>query len=155
MMLYHLLYSAPIGLMVIKSNGSAIVEIDHVNGEHSFSNGASSSDALCNEAKKQLDEYFNRQRTQFDLPLAPKGTEFQELTWATLTHIPFGETISYGEQAKRMDKPKAVRAVGAANGKNPISIVIPCHRVIGANGKLTGYAGGLNRKEWLLEFERS
>ncbi|MFA0411948.1 methylated-DNA--[protein]-cysteine S-methyltransferase, partial [Vibrio splendidus] len=102
---------------------------------------------------KQLDEYFAGKRTSFDLPLKPQGTDFQLKAWVALTTIPYGETISYGEQAKRMDNPKAVRAVGGANGKNPFSIVVPCHRVIGANGTLTGYTGGMNRKEWLLDFE--
>ncbi|CDU10756.1 Methylated-DNA--protein-cysteine methyltransferase [Vibrio coralliirubri] len=150
---YKQLYDAPIGKMIIVSNGVSIIEIDHINHEELIT---SNPDELCQLATKQLDEYFAAQRTEFDLPLtAIKGTDFQKAAWQALTSIPYGETISYGEQAKRMNNPKAVRAVGGANGKNPFSIVVPCHRVIGANGTLTGYTGGMNRKEWLLDFERS
>ncbi len=102
---------------------------------------------------KQLREYFAGKRADFDLPLAPEGTEFQRSVWRNLQDIPYGETISYGELAKRVGNPKASRAVGAANGQNPIPIVIPCHRVIGANGKLTGFGGGLPTKEALLALE--
>ncbi len=105
------------------------------------------------EAVRQLREYFNGSRTEFDLPLAPEGTPFQCAVWRQLQEIPYGETISYGELAKRVGNPKASRAVGAANGKNPIPIVIPCHRVIGSNGKLTGFGGGLPTKEALLALE--
>jgi methylated-DNA-[protein]-cysteine S-methyltransferase len=104
-------------------------------------------------AVKQLREYFAGRRAEFDLPLAPEGTEFQRTVWRNLQDIPYGETISYGELAKRVGNPKASRAVGAANGQNPIPIVIPCHRVIGANGKLTGFGGGLPTKEALLALE--
>ncbi|MFA0524556.1 methylated-DNA--[protein]-cysteine S-methyltransferase [Vibrio sp. 10N.222.52.C3] len=150
---YKMFYDAPIGKMIIVSNGVSLIEIDHVNHEELM---ISNPDDLCQLAAKQLDEYFAGHRIEFDLPLrAIKGTEFQKVAWQALTTIPYGETISYGEQAKRMDNPKAVRAVGGANGKNPFSIVVPCHRVIGANGTLTGYTGGMNRKEWLLDFERS
>lgn len=148
--IYKMFYDAPIGKMIIVSNGVSLIEIDHVNHEELMT---SNPDDLCQLATKQLDEYFAGKRTSFDLPLQPKGTDFQLKAWVALTTIPYGETISYGEQAKRMDKPKAVRAVGGANGKNPFSIVVPCHRVIGANGTLTGYTGGMNRKEWLLSFE--
>ncbi|PTP60914.1 methyltransferase [Vibrio splendidus] len=148
--IYKMFYDAPIGKMIIVSNGVSLIEIDHVNHEELTT---SNPDDLCQLATKQLDEYFAGKRTSFDLPLQPKGTDFQLKAWVALTTIPYGETISYGEQAKRMDKPKAVRAVGGANGKNPFSIVVPCHRVIGANGTLTGYTGGMNRKEWLLSFE--
>ena len=98
-------------------------------------------------------EYFSGRRTEFDLPLAPEGTEFQRTVWRHLQDIPYGQTISYGELAKRVGNPKASRAVGAANGCNPLPIVIPCHRVIGANGKLTGFGGGLPTKEMLLSLE--
>jgi methylated-DNA-[protein]-cysteine S-methyltransferase len=104
-------------------------------------------------ALRQLREYFAGKRIEFDLPLAPEGTEFQRNVWRRLQEIPYGETISYGELAKRIGNPKASRAVGAANGQNPIPIVIPCHRVIGANGKLTGFGGGLPTKEALLALE--
>jgi len=102
---------------------------------------------------KQLNSYFKGKRTEFDLPLRPVGTNFQERVWRALTSIGYGETVSYGDIANNINNPKAVRAVGAAIGKNPISIIIPCHRVIGSNGKLTGFAGGLSTKEFLLNLE--
>ena len=102
---------------------------------------------------EQLAEYFAKERRDFDLPLDPIGTDFQRLAWDALITIPYGEMRSYGQQAHAIGKPTAVRAVGAANGRNPLSIIVPCHRVIGASGKLTGYAGGLDRKRALLEHE--
>ena len=104
--------------------------------------------------KRQLREYFDGKRREFDLPLAPDGTGFQCRVWRELRRIPYGETISYGELARRIGKPTAARAVGAANGRNPLAIVVPCHRVIGADGTLTGYGGGLPVKEALLALER-
>ncbi|WP_256489776.1 methylated-DNA--[protein]-cysteine S-methyltransferase [Pleionea sp. CnH1-48] len=111
------------------------------------------STPLFAKVKQQLSEYFAQERTTFDIALDLKGTDFQQQVWAQLLTIPSGETSTYAQIAKTLDRPKAVRAVGAANGKNPISIIVPCHRVIGSNGKLTGYAGGLERKQWLLEHE--
>lgn len=105
------------------------------------------------QAVNQLTEYFAGQRRTFDLPLAAKGTTFQQHVWQLLRDIPYGQTASYSDIAQRLGKPKAVRAVGAANGRNPISIIVPCHRVIGADGSLTGYAGGLARKSQLLNLE--
>lgn len=102
---------------------------------------------------KQLGEYFSGERTHFELPIAAKGTLFQQQVWGALMKIPYGETWSYQDIANEIDNPKAVRAVGLANGKNPISIIVPCHRVIGKNGKLTGYAGGIEIKEKLLQLE--
>ncbi|MDJ0835770.1 MAG: methylated-DNA--[protein]-cysteine S-methyltransferase [Acidobacteriota bacterium] len=110
---------------------------------------------LIKRAKQQLCAYFNGELTRFDLPLKPQGTTFQRGVWEQLCKIPSGRTISYAELAEAVGKPTASRAVGAANGQNPISIVIPCHRVIGKNGKLTGYAGGLDVKAWLLDHEHS
>jgi methylated-DNA-[protein]-cysteine S-methyltransferase len=104
-------------------------------------------------AVRQLDEYFSGVRREFDLPLRLKGTEFQQRVWRSLTRIRYGETLSYGEQARRIGNPNASRAVGLANGRNPICIVVPCHRVIGADGSLTGFGGGLPRKRWLLAHE--
>lgn len=108
---------------------------------------------LTELAKKQLEEYLSRERTTFDLPLAPQGTDYQKLVWQKLQEIPFGETWSYLDLALAVGSEKHTRAVGLANGKNPIAIVIPCHRVIGSDGSLTGYAGGLDKKKWLLEHE--
>ncbi|HEY3381172.1 MAG TPA: methylated-DNA--[protein]-cysteine S-methyltransferase [Vicinamibacterales bacterium] len=106
------------------------------------------------EAIRQLEAYFAGSLREFTLPLAPEGTPFQQRVWRELLNIPYGDTISYGELARRIGNPNGSRAVGLANGSNPISIVIPCHRVIGSNGKLTGYGGGLKNKEWLLALER-
>ncbi len=105
-------------------------------------------------AVSQLAEYFDGHRTEFDVPLDPVGTEFQRAAWDTLRSIPYGTTVSYGEQAERMGDRRKARAVGAANGRNPISIVVPCHRVVGANGALTGFAGGTDTKAWLLAHEQ-
>jgi methylated-DNA-[protein]-cysteine S-methyltransferase len=106
-------------------------------------------------ARTQLGEYFAGERVEFDLSAAGAGTPFQRRVWAALARIPYGETISYGELARRVGRPGAARAVGMANGRNPISIVVPCHRVIGADGGLTGYGGGVQRKRFLLELEAS
>ncbi|WP_036266343.1 methylated-DNA--[protein]-cysteine S-methyltransferase [Methylobacterium sp. 10] len=111
-------------------------------------------DAAFAEARRQLSAYFDGRLTRFDLDLDPRGTPFQLAVWEELTRIPPGETISYGELARRIGRPSASRAVGAANGANPLPIVVPCHRVIGAAGSLTGFAGGLDTKRWLLALER-
>lgn len=112
------------------------------------------SQAVLTATVAQLEEYFAGQRRDFDVPLDAHGTEFQQAAWAALRTIPYGETVSYGEQARRMGDVRKARAVGAANGRNPISIVVPCHRVVGADGSLTGFAGGMEAKAWLLEHER-
>jgi methylated-DNA-[protein]-cysteine S-methyltransferase len=112
------------------------------------------SPAPFEQARQQLAEYFAGARQNFDIPVLPAGTAFQQRVWQQLLRIPFGTTISYAELARRIGMPNASRAVGNANGRNPISIIIPCHRVIGANGRLTGYAGGLDNKRWLLDRER-
>jgi|HubBroStandDraft_6_1064221.scaffolds.fasta_scaffold360795_2 methylated-DNA-[protein]-cysteine S-methyltransferase len=106
------------------------------------------------EVARQIEEFFAGKRQAFDFPLAPKGTEFQKRVWAELLKIPFGETISYGELARRIGNPAASRAVGRANATNPISLIVPCHRVIGTNGKLTGYGGGIDLKDKLITWER-
>jgi methylated-DNA-[protein]-cysteine S-methyltransferase len=110
---------------------------------------------VLDRAVAQLEEYFTGTRTDFDLPLDPQGTAFQRQAWEVLRRIPYGETISYGQQAVLLGDKNKSRAVGAANGKNPIPIVVPCHRVVGSNGHLTGFAGGLDTKAWLLDHERS
>lgn len=112
------------------------------------------TELLC-AAKQQLLAYFAGELQTFDLPLAPQGTEFQERVWQALQGIDYGLTCSYGDIAKQLNQPKAVRAVGAAVGKNPLSIIIPCHRVLGSQQQLTGYAGGLERKQWLLQWEQT
>jgi methylated-DNA-[protein]-cysteine S-methyltransferase len=110
--------------------------------------------AVLAEAVSQLEEYFAGDRTEFDLPLDPQGTPFQQSAWMALRRIPYGSTVSYGEQARSLGDAKKARAVGAANGRNPIGIVVPCHRVVGSNGSLTGFAGGIEAKAWLLDHER-
>jgi methylated-DNA-[protein]-cysteine S-methyltransferase len=112
------------------------------------------STPFLERAAAQLREYFAGERESFDLPLKPQGTAFQRAVWGALGRIPFGQTVSYAHIAQAIGKPSAVRAVGAANGSNPIALIIPCHRVIGANGSLTGYGGGLPRKQWLLAHEQ-
>jgi len=112
------------------------------------------NNVVIKRTEQQLDEYFAGKRQNFDLPLMPIGTTFQLKAWEALQKIPFGKTVSYGEQAAAIGDKKKARAIGGANGKNPISIIIPCHRVIGTNGKLTGFGGGLDRKAWLLSFEQ-
>lgn len=146
----------PVGSLLIAGDAGAIYEINFPrNGKPRppRDGWTESARGTVSAAMRQLREYFAGKRTEFDLPLAPQGTEFQRAVWQRLQEIPYGETISYGELAKRVGNPKASRAVGAANGQNPIPIVIPCHRVIGSNGKLTGFGGGLPTKEILLTLE--
>ncbi len=112
------------------------------------------SSPLLERAAAQLDEYFAGRRCEFDVPLDPVGSPFQQAAWVVLRTIPFGTTMTYGAQAARLGDPHKARAVGAANGRNPLSIIVPCHRVIGASGKLTGFAGGLDTKAWLLAHEQ-
>lgn len=148
-----LLLSTPVGTLQLCSEGRNLVAIAFP-GQHDDS-ASSNSDEVLDEAARQLTEYFAGNRKTFDLPLAPKGTEFQHAVWAALTAIPFGDLRSYGDIARIINKPSAVRAVGAANGRNPLPIVVPCHRVIGSNGSLTGFAGGLEMKTQLLRLEGS
>ncbi len=139
-----------IGLVEICANDTGVSSIYFVaNKRHD-----TRINDITQKCKQQLIEYFTADRKSFELPLSPeKGTDFQKQVWNALTTIPFGQVTSYANIAHQINNPKAVRAVGAANGKNPISIIVPCHRVIGANGSLTGYAGGLERKQWLLQHE--
>ena len=138
----------PIGKLTLASNNGALVRLDF--GDLG-ANGAPEDILL--EAEKQLKEYFAGERKEFSLELAPEGTPWQSKVWTELTKIPYGKTISYGELACRAGSPMAARAAGMANNRNPISIIIPCHRVIGADGKLVGYGGGLPAKEFLLKLE--
>jgi len=112
------------------------------------------ADEVLAAAVEQLEEYFTGERTEFDIPLDPIGTEFQQAAWSALRTIPYGATWTYGAQARAMGDARKARAVGAANGRNPIGIIVPCHRVVGADGSLTGFAGGLQTKAWLLDHER-
>lgn len=144
---------SPIGLLHVTASDAAVVAI-WFDGQEPTGTPADGPHPVLDAAAAQLDEYFAGTRTDFDLPLAPRGTPFQCAAWDALRAIPYGRTVSYGEQAARLGAPNKARAVGAANGRNPIPIVVPCHRVIGSNGRLTGFGGGLPVKAWLLEHER-
>lgn len=141
----------PLGLLRIRASDAGLTEIAFVDTRDETPR----PHPHTQRCREQLAEYFAGRRHGFDLPLAPQGTPFQQNVWAQLRGIPFGETCSYAEIAERIGQLKAMRAVGAANGRNPLSIVVPCHRVIGRNGQLTGYAGGLDRKRWLLLHEQA
>ena len=147
---------SPIGPLLLAGDGSGLCEIRFVNGRAPARPDPDWTEdaAKLAEPVRQLRAYFSGELDKFDLPLAPQGTPFQRKVWTLLCEIPYGETISYGELARRAGNPNASRAVGLANGSNPIPIIIPCHRVIGSNGKLTGYGGGLPIKEKLLALER-
>ncbi|WP_025162850.1 methylated-DNA--[protein]-cysteine S-methyltransferase [Paraclostridium bifermentans] len=147
--LYYGYYKSPIGNLRIVVDESSLVVLDFNEDEKKQSD----EHRYINEVKKQLDEYFKGTRKLFDLNIKINGTDFQNKVWNELTKIPYGETISYKELATRIGNDKACRAVGNANNKNKISIVIPCHRVVGSNKKLVGYAGGLDKKEWLINHE--
>ena len=144
--------STPIGELLLVSDGQNLVRIAFPD-QHQQLGGDSQEDAILAKAAKQLGEFFNGRRRHFDLPLAASGTQFQREVWSQLAAIPFGEVRSYRDIAAEIGRPTAVRAVGAANGRNPLPIVVPCHRVIGADGSLTGFAGGLERKRHLLVLE--
>lgn len=147
--------ASPIGELLISGDGDSLTRLYMQTQKYGCQphNTWRRDDALFKPARKQLDAYFAGELRDFDLPLAPTGTEFQRTVWQALLDIPYGQTESYGTLARRIGAPKAPRAVGLANGHNPISIVVPCHRVIGADGSLTGYGGGLERKRWLLAHE--
>ncbi|WP_353189948.1 methylated-DNA--[protein]-cysteine S-methyltransferase [Pandoraea pnomenusa] len=154
---YETLYESPLGEMLLVANGDALTGVYFSHQKYFPENGDVRRDggdlAVLSAAKQQLDEYFHDGRRLFELSLAPEGTPFQRQVWAELQRIPFGETRSYGDLAHALGDANKSRAVGAANGRNPISVIVPCHRVIGADGTLTGYAGGLERKLSLLSLE--
>ena len=145
--------SSPVGAVELVASVAGLARVSFVDGGISHENLM--SNVHLDAAEQQLGEYFAGKRRSFDLVLAPRGTPFQLAAWEVLRTIPFGSTMTYGEQAAAMGKPRAVRAVGGANGRNPLAIVVPCHRVIGANGQLTGYASGVERKRRLLDFEQN
>jgi methylated-DNA-[protein]-cysteine S-methyltransferase len=152
------LVDTPVGPLTLVAEDDALVAVwmvdqRHHPGDAAHGPASGPDDPVLALAAEQLRQYFAGERTAFDLPLAPRGTEFQRQVWHALLEIPFGETTSYGELAQRLGSPGASRAVGLANGRNPIGIVIPCHRVVGSAGSLTGYGGGLERKRLLLDLE--
>jgi methylated-DNA-[protein]-cysteine S-methyltransferase len=151
MVIYKTYYKSPLGPIEISGMQESILSVDFV---EEMLPGDADLPFCLKTCLNQIDEYFNGKRKEFLLKLDPQGTNFQKLIWRQLEKIPFGEVVSYGEIASVIGKPKACRAVGHANGKNPIAIIIPCHRVIGSDGRLTGYGGGLWRKEWLIKHEK-
>lgn len=151
-MIYKKIIETPIGKIYIAEENNKIIEI---NLESKRNNYEIKNTKVLSLAEKQLLEYFEGKRKKFDLPLKLKGTPFQEKVWNELLKIPYGETRTYGEIAKNIENPKAARAVGMANHNNPISIVVPCHRVIGVNNKLVGYGLGIDKKQYLLELEKN
>jgi methylated-DNA-[protein]-cysteine S-methyltransferase len=150
-MIYQYSYETKLGSVTIVEEDGALLAIT----THRTYEGIKQETPLINEAYRQLSEYLLGERKRFDLPLNPQGTVFQQQVWKALCDIPYGETRSYKQIAKAIGNPKAVRAVGMANNRNPLLIVVPCHRVIGANGKLVGYAAGIKKKEFLLKLEKS
>jgi methylated-DNA-[protein]-cysteine S-methyltransferase len=146
---------SPIGSLLLVGDGTALTTVEMEPHRPAVSAGATPDDGPFKEVVEQLAAYFAGERTDFELPLAPHGTEFQQRVWRALQAIPYGRTTSYGELAVEIGSPNGSRAVGLANGRNPIAVIIPCHRVIGADGRLTGYGGGLDRKRWLLDHELS
>lgn len=141
---------SPVGKMKLVADAVGLTSIQFLDSEEILSEEIPNA---LEEVVKQLEEYFDGKRRDFNLRLSPQGTDFQKRVWRELEKIPFGKTVSYKHIATRLGDPKVIRAAASANGKNPIPIIIPCHRVIGSDGSLTGYAGGLYRKKWLLEHE--
>lgn len=152
---YHTIIPSPLGFILLTADDQGLtgISFQDARGSKQPPRGSVESDAPFKEAKRQIGAYFSGELREFDLPLSFKGTAFQRNVWNALCAIPYGETISYRELASRVGRPTAWRAVGAANGRNPLPIVIPCHRVIGSNGQLTGYYGGTHLKEYLLRLE--
>jgi len=147
---------SPVGPLTLAASDAGLHLLEFAESKHPVPRGASWQEGdhpILRQTETQLQEYFAGTRRTFELPLAPQGTPFQCAVWMALASIPYGQTITYAEQATRVRRPRATRAVGAANGRNPISIVLPCHRVIGASGSLTGYGGGLSIKAFLLKLE--
>ncbi len=147
---------SPVGIVTVAGDGTTVTNLRMTDQTHEPAgrDGWRHEPTAFPEAVQQLQEYFGGERTAFGVPLRLEGPEFQRQVWEELLRIPYGETASYGEIADRIGKPGAARAVGVANGRNPIAIIVPCHRVIGADGSLTGYGGGLHRKQILLDLER-
>lgn len=152
---YHTTIPSPLGDLLLTGNGQALTGVYLTPHRHGPTVGVEwvRDEAPFAEARRQLAEYFAGTRREFDLPLAPSGTAFQQQVWTALRTVPYARTASYGDIARAIGNPRGVRAVGLANGRNPLSIVVPCHRVIGSDGSLTGYGGGVERKQWLLAHE--
>lgn len=149
------LHSSPVGALTLISNGRALTHLNFESPKYPPPEAPRGSDKVLDGARRELDAFFAGKLKAFATPVAGRGTPFQEKVWAALLQIPYGVTWSYGQLATHIGAPSASRAVGLANGRNPISIIVPCHRVIGANGSLTGYGGGMERKRLLLDLEQS
>ena len=156
-MRYQAKIDSPIGTLTLVADEDVLTEVHFPKDgyDDDVEMVAAADHPVLRQAAHELTEYFYGERTEFDVPLGPRGTAFQLAAWEALRTIPYGETVSYGEQAKRLGDPGKARAVGAANGRNPIPIIVPCHRVIGSNGHLTGFGGGIESKAWLLDHEKS
>jgi methylated-DNA-[protein]-cysteine S-methyltransferase len=148
------IYDSPVGPLTLVSDGRALTELLFENPRYPSAPKPRGDDKLLDKTRRELDAYFAGKLRVFSVALAPQGTPFQKKVWDALLTIPYGKTRSYGQQAAAIGQPHASRAVGLANGRNPISIIVPCHRVIGANGSLTGYGGGMERKRLLLDLEQ-
>src|SRR5258708_7786546 len=154
-MSFYKVLKTPIGELTLISENEKLKYVFFENGvdKKILKNAVNKKDPVLEETARQIRAYFDRKRSDFTIPLSPSGTPFQLKVWEVLNKIPYGKTISYGEQASRLGDAKKARAVGAANGKNPIPLIVPCHRVIGKSGHLTGFGGGLKIKQFLLHFE--
>ena len=148
------LHDSPVGKLTLVSNGRALTHLEFEEPRYPAPRHPRGDDKVIAKARRELDVYFAGRLRAFTVALAPQGTPFQQRVWEALLKIPYGATRSYGQQAAAIGAPNAVRAVGLANGRNPIAVIIPCHRVIGANGSLTGYGGGMARKQHLLDLEQ-
>ena len=152
--MFYRYHPSPIGQLLLAGDEQGL-HLLHMDSAHPWELNPTwqAASSQLDDVARQLDEYFANKRERFELRLAAKGTEFQRAVWRALVEIPYGTTTSYAELAKTIGRPTAIRAVGTANGANPIAVIVPCHRVIGSNGSLTGFAGGLERKQLLLELE--
>lgn len=148
------IHPSPIGPLTLHSDGEAITGLEFDDPKYRLAPSPRGNDALLDQGRRELDLFFAGKLKAFSVPVAPRGTAFQRKAWAALQKIPYGATRTYGQQATAIGAPKAFRAVGLANGKNPVAIIVPCHRVIGASGSLTGFGGGIERKKYLLDLEQ-
>lgn len=148
----EVIIDSPLGRLKLNGNGEALLKVSFTDNPVTDVSRVKEHKVL-EQAIKQLDEYFAGERTTFELPLSPEGTHFQKEVWQAVLEIPYGRILTYGELSEQLGNPKAIRAVGTANGSNPIPIIISCHRVVGAGQKLTGYSGGIDKKRWLLKHE--
>ncbi|HWB25459.1 MAG TPA: methylated-DNA--[protein]-cysteine S-methyltransferase [Chitinophagaceae bacterium] len=151
--LYYTYYQSPLGMLKMGGTDAYIAELSYVDNQDQVTHGEPGISEVMHQCTEELIEFFNGKRRVFDIPVYQEGTTFQQRVWAELLNIPFGKTISYLEQAKRVGDAKAIRAVASTNGKNKLAIIVPCHRVIGSDKTLIGYGGGLWRKKWLLQHE--